>query len=118
FERMPPAADTVLILTHTADHYVIERVSEALERSGVRAVRFDTDLFPLEVRLAARLGVARDAHTLRSERFELDQARVRAVWSRRLWAPRLPDGLEPRLRDGCARESGAALRGWLSALAD
>src|SRR5688572_24523850 len=109
------AADTVLVLTHSADHYVIERVSEAVERRGARAARFDTDLFPLEARLSARLGGA-DAHRLRCGALELDAARVRAVWARKLWAPRLPDELEPRIREGCARESRAALRGWLVAL--
>jgi len=110
------AADTVLILTHTADHYVIERVAGALEERGARTVRFDTDLFPLEARLSARLDAHGELDLLRSAAAELDTRRVRAVWARKLWAPRLPEGLESRIREGCVRESAAALRGWLSAL--
>jgi glutathione synthase/RimK-type ligase-like ATP-grasp enzyme len=110
------AADTVLILTHTADHYVIERVAGALEERGARAVRFDSDLFPLEARLSARLDANGELDLLRNGAGELDTRRVRAVWARKLWVPRLPEGLEPRIREGCARESAAALRGWLSAL--
>ena len=65
---MTVAADTVLILTHSADHFVIERVTEALRRRGARALRFDTDLFPSEVALATRLGPGGDAQRLRCGR--------------------------------------------------
>jgi glutathione synthase/RimK-type ligase-like ATP-grasp enzyme len=119
------SADTVLILTHGADHFVIERVAEALAERGVPSVRFDTDRFPLEAQLATRIGPSidsgGDAHGLRSgtadgEGAELDLTRVRAVWARKLWTPRLPDTLEPRVREGCLRESRACLLGWLAAL--
>jgi len=119
------SADTVLILTHGADHFVIERVAEALSERGVRSARFDTDRFPLEARLATRIGPDGDAHGLRAgsdqgetagDEAELDLARVRAVWARKLWTPRLPDTLEPRVREGCLRESRACLLGWLAAL--
>ncbi|HEX7956349.1 MAG TPA: hypothetical protein VF508_05360, partial [Pyrinomonadaceae bacterium] len=45
----------VLLVTHSGDHFTVERVSEALARRGARAVRFDTDLFPEEIRLSAAL---------------------------------------------------------------
>jgi len=115
---MSASADTVLVLTHTADHFVTERVAEALARRGVTAVRFDTDLFPLEARLTTRIADGESAHTLRCGTLELDARSVRAVWARRLWTPRLPDELEPPIREGCLRETRAALRGWLTALAD
>jgi hypothetical protein len=114
---MSSAADTVLVLTHTADHYVIERVGEELTRRGARPLRFDTDLFPLEARLAARFGGAIGGDELHCAGERLAAESVRAVWARKFWSPKLPDELEPRLREGCVRESGAALRGWLSALA-
>jgi hypothetical protein len=46
----------VLVLTHSGDRYVVERVAAALERQGAIAHRFDTDLFPRDVRLAASSG--------------------------------------------------------------
>jgi hypothetical protein len=110
------APDTVLILTHSADRFVIERVVAGLEREGVRALRFDTDLFPTEVRLATRLDGRTERAGLRCGRLALDQERVRAVWARKIWRHRLPDDLDPALRAGSERESRAALLGWLSGL--
>ena len=105
----------VLILTHSADHYVVERVQAALERRGAATRRFDTDLFPSEVRLSAFVGGDRRA-LLRSGDVEIDLAGVAAVWARKIWAPRIDERVEPRLREGAVRESAAALAGVLDAL--
>lgn len=113
---MPPTADTVLVLTHSGDHFVTERVAAGVERRGARCVRLDSDLFPGEALLEARLGPGGDAHALRCGGLELHAGSVRAVWARRLWPARLPEDLDPRLRDGCLRESRAGLLGWLAAL--
>ena len=83
---------------------------------GARAVRFDTDLFPTEARLSAHIANGRDEVRLHCRALELEPARVRAVWARKLWGSRFPETLDARLREGCARESRAALVGWLSAL--
>jgi glutathione synthase/RimK-type ligase-like ATP-grasp enzyme len=106
---------TVLVLTHAADHFVIERVAEALTRRGARAFRFDTDLFPGEARLSARAG-ADPAHRLLCRGEELDLERVSAVWLRKIWTPRLDERLDPKLRAGALRESAAALLGFLDGL--
>lgn len=115
---------TVLILTHSADHYVIERVAAALARHGARAFRFDTDLFPSEARLSASLGGAAghrlvpDGERADAERTEegIDLEAVTAVWARKIWAPKIDERLEPRIREGAARESSAALLGFLDGL--
>src|SRR5262245_3999009 len=106
---------TVLLLTHTADHFVIERMAEALARRGARSFRFDTDLFPSEVRLTARAG-ADSGHRLSFRGEELDPDRVSAVWNRKIWTPRLDERLNPRMREGALRESAAALAGFLDGL--
>lgn len=113
---MPRARDAVLILTHTADEFVVERVASAVEKRGARALRFDTDLFPSDVRLSSRFEGRDETGTLKSGELELDQGDVRAVWARKVWLPKLSQGLDPRVREGCVRESAAALRGFLSAL--
>jgi glutathione synthase/RimK-type ligase-like ATP-grasp enzyme len=108
--------DTVLVLTHSADHYVIERVQEELASRGVRSVRCDTDDFPTELQLTARFHGRDELHVLRAASVELDARRVRSVWARKFWTHRLPDTFERPVREGCERESRAALLGWLSAL--
>jgi glutathione synthase/RimK-type ligase-like ATP-grasp enzyme len=105
----------VLILTHSADRFVIDRVAEGLARRGRQAFRLDTDLFPGEVRLSAALG-GPPRHGISGPAGELDLADVSAVWNRRIWPARLDAGLDPKLRDGAARESDAALRGFLDGL--
>lgn len=109
------ARDAVLLLTHTRDAFVVDRVADGLRARGARPVRVDTDLFPTELPLAIELDAHGSAHTLDvgAEAVRVDD--VRAVWSRRVWAPRLPDDLDPAFRGGCARESSAALDAFLSA---
>ncbi len=106
---------TVLLLTHTADRFVIERVAGALARRGARAFRFDTDLFPSEARLSARAG-GDATHGLECHGESLDLADVRAVWARKIWTPRIDERMDAKLREGALRESTAALAGFLDGL--
>lgn len=108
--------DVVLLLTHSGDFYTIDLVSHALARSGVRPVRFNTDLFPSLVKLCARAGDERAAHLVTETGEETSVEEVRAVWARKLWSPRMSDDLDERYRAMCATESAAALEGFLDAL--
>jgi MvdC family ATP-grasp ribosomal peptide maturase len=111
-----PPRDTVLLLTHSGDYFTVERVAEALARRGARPFRLDTDLFPEEVRLSARLGGVGRAHLIEARGERVWAEEVGAVWARRLWAPRLDERLGEELRALCARESFAALEGFLDGL--
>jgi hypothetical protein len=106
------AAPLVLILTHRADHFTVDRVAAALARLGADAVRFDTDRFPAEVRLSAQLGPGGERFVYADGERRVDVADVRAVWARRVWPAALDPALEPRFRDACLRESRAALEGF------
>ncbi len=108
--------DTVLLVTHSGDYFTIDRVAEALARRGARPVRFDTDLFPEELRLSASLGPGGAAHFIRAGGEEVEASEVRAVWARRVWPPRLSERLDERFRAACVRESGAALEGFFDGL--
>ncbi|HVF68520.1 MAG TPA: hypothetical protein VM914_12700 [Pyrinomonadaceae bacterium] len=99
----------VLLVTHSGDHFTVERVAEALARRGARPVRLDTDLFPEEIRLSAALGSGAAENVLRAGGVELEASEVRAVWARRVWPPRLSGDLDERFRASCVRESAAAL---------
>lgn len=106
----------VLLVTHSGDHFTVDRVAEALARRGARPVRFDTDLFPEEVRLSAALSGEGAENVLRVGDTEVNASEVRAVWARRFWPPRLSDELDERFRASCVRESSAALEGFFDGL--
>jgi MvdC family ATP-grasp ribosomal peptide maturase len=112
----PPARDIVLLLTHSGDHYTIDRVTEELSRRGVRPLRINTDDFPSELELTSALGLEDAEVTLRTAAGELRGQDIRSVWLRRLVSPRLDESLEPSFREGCLRESRAALEGALDGL--
>jgi MvdC family ATP-grasp ribosomal peptide maturase len=106
----------VLLVTHSGDHFTVERVAEALARRGARPLRFDTDLFPEEVRLSAALDDDRAENVFVLGAGEVKLSDVRAVWARRVWPPRLSGNLDERFRASCARESTAALEGFFDGL--
>ena len=108
--------DVVLLLTHSGDFYTIDLVAQALARRGVRTIRFNTDLFPSLVKLSARAGDERAARLVTETGEETSADEVRAVWTRKLWTPRMTDDLDERYRAMCVSESAAALEGFLDAL--
>lgn len=131
---------SVLILTHSRDQYTVPRVAAEITRRGARALRFDTDLFPTERKISARFG-DRARHAFEANLCETDVeidrrsaerdvgARVSnansvslapdeitAVWSRKVWTPTMDASLDARLKEGCVRESYAALYGFFDTL--
>lgn len=112
--------DVVLLVTHSGDHYTIDRVAEELGARGARSHRLDSDAFPSALRLSAVLdgSVGSSRRIVRDADGLIDTDAVRAVWMRRLWPAALDDDLDPRMRQGCTRESMAALRGFLGGLHD
>jgi MvdC family ATP-grasp ribosomal peptide maturase len=108
--------DVVLLLTHSGDYYTVDLVAQALARKGARPVRFNTDLFPSRVKLSARAGDQRAARLFTETGDEISVEEVRAVWARKLWAPRMAHDLDERYRSMCISESAAALEGFLDAL--
>jgi glutathione synthase/RimK-type ligase-like ATP-grasp enzyme len=100
----------VLLLTHSADHFSIDRVAGALAARGVEALRIDTDLYPLAHALTVRFrgdgpgdASAEPEVVLIANGRVLDLAAAPAIWSRRLWpAERMPR-LDPRFAGPAAR---------------
>lgn len=112
---MPEQADIVLLLTHSGDHYTVERVANAVASHGLQPLRFDTDLFPSEIRLAWSMRNG-SAHWLAHNGSTIPIDRVCAVWLRKLWPPMLGQTLDERFREQCIKESKAALAGFLDSL--
>jgi len=115
---MHSTRDTVLLLTHSGDHYTVDRVAEELSRRGLRPLRVDTDGFPSTLELTSALGREGGEVVLRTADGELHAEDVRAAWLRRLVPPRLDEEMEPTYRQGCLHEARAALDGFLDGLAE
>lgn len=111
-----PAANAVLILTHSGDYFTVDRVADALARRGVRAFRFNTDRFPEEVKLSAKFTRSGTSHVIKDGARLLEASGVRAIWARKIWLPRLPADLDPNFYDMCIRESMAAVEAFLDGL--
>ena len=115
---MATSPRAVLLLTHSADHFTIDRVQAGVARRGAHPIRFDTDRFPEHYQLTTRIDDDGLAVRLRTPDGELPMHEVGAVWTRRVFGPPRPAGLSALEADQCIRESRAALEGFLSALHD
>ncbi len=114
---MSARAPVVLILTHRADYYTVDRVAQELALRGARAVRVDTDRFPTRVRISARLSPGGDVHELATDTDRVRAEEVRAVWMRHLWPPCFEgEELDPAFLNGCIGESAAAFEGFLDSV--
>lgn len=111
-----PRGDVVLLLTHSGDYFTVDRVAAALTRRGARPFRFDTDRFPAHVKLAASFAGTKTSHVIADDAHRVAATEVRAVWARRFWPPRLAPDLDPNFHAMCARESMAAVEGFLEGL--
>lgn len=110
---------TVLLLTHSGDFFVIDRVIDALRQRGARPVRLDTDRFPRHLGASFEdLGHARYLLDLEEGEIEegIDTAQVDAVWTRSLWPPDLGDDLDPEHRGACVAQIREAFDGFLYGL--
>ena len=113
---MSSSADTVLLVTHTQDHFTVDRVAEALARRGATPFRLDTDRFPAEVRLSASFRNGKMRHTVDTGSESVRADDIVAVWARKFWTPKLADDLDPQFHEYCVRESREALLGFLDGL--
>jgi glutathione synthase/RimK-type ligase-like ATP-grasp enzyme len=113
---MPPARDIVLLLTHSGDHYTVDRVAQEVSRRGGLSLRVDTEGFPSQLELTVALGREGGEVALRTAAGRLRGEDIRAVWLRRLAPPRLDETSAPEWREGCQQESRAAIEGFLEAL--
>lgn len=105
--------EVVLLLTHSGDFFTVDRVAEALLLRGARPFRLNTDRFPLEIKLSARLTPDGLRHSIRDGDALLDAGQVRAVWARKIWTPKMDESLDPKFHELCMRESSAMLYGFL-----
>src|SRR5712664_2867763 len=102
---MNPSGKTVLLVTHSRDHFTVDRVAEALARHRAKVFRLNTDRFPREVRLSGRFESEVGYFEIQDGGESLRSDEVSAVWLRRVSGPDLSDELDPKFRDVCISES-------------
>ncbi|HKQ52585.1 MAG TPA: hypothetical protein VJT74_09465 [Pyrinomonadaceae bacterium] len=109
---------TVLIITHSDDNESVSMVTQAIERKGGKAIRFDTDRYPTEVLLSAYYGKPGDERLLlTNDEGEFNLREVEAIWHRRLnYGAQLPKTLDRQLRHASLGETRAAAQGMLAGL--
>src|SRR5262245_60634318 len=93
---------TVLLLTHSADHFTIDRVQAGVARRGAHPIRLDSDRFPAEYRLTTRVSGDGMAVRLRVPDLEIPVGSVTSVWLRRIFGPPRPTGLTDIEAEQCA----------------
>ncbi|MBL8954585.1 MAG: MvdD family ATP-grasp ribosomal peptide maturase [Myxococcaceae bacterium] len=102
----------VLLVTKSDDNESIDFVTRALKKRGARAVRLDTDTYPLEVKLSTTVGGPR---VLDTGRARVDLETLGAIWYRRFAAGEgLPSLLGDTL-DASIQESRRTLYGSIAA---
>ncbi|HYI07510.1 MAG TPA: MvdD family ATP-grasp ribosomal peptide maturase [Thermoanaerobaculia bacterium] len=108
---------TILLLTHTEDHWSPDRVRDELRKEGADALRVETDLFPSRMRLSAWHHRDGARATLTTADRVIDLSTVTAVWHRR-WntAGQLSSTLSGDVLRGAERESEMSLEGVIAAL--
>ncbi|MBI1849405.1 MAG: MvdD family ATP-grasp ribosomal peptide maturase [Planctomycetes bacterium] len=107
----------VLIITKSDDNESVETVSRALVERGARPIRFDTDRFPTDVRLALRYGDPRLTSSLASGGDAIDLGEIDSVWYRRVdVGARIPTNVEKSMRGPCIAESRATVFGMIACL--
>jgi hypothetical protein len=115
------SAPLVLLVTRSDDHHGVAGVMRGLQSRGCVPVRFDTDRYPLTVKIGTRLdGQGRIQRRLIDEvaGVDVDLNAVRSVWYRRFLAGGgLPTTLGD-LRGPSVDESRRTLYGLIAALGD
>lgn len=105
---------TILIVTRSSDSEAPGAVAHALEARGEQVYRFDTDLFPTQLRLVLD---ERAGGRLSGPEGVLELKDVSAVWYRRsAMGARIPRELDPQLRLPSVEESRRVVFGMLAAL--
>jgi glutathione synthase/RimK-type ligase-like ATP-grasp enzyme len=94
----------ILLLTHSGDHYTIDRVCGHLAEMGSDFFRVNTDLMPVQYPLSAEFSSAypgRLSLYLEDKIVDLSPEKITSVWARRIWPARFPDECPPELVHQC-----------------
>lgn len=111
-------ANIVLLITHSNDEPA-GMVAEAIKARGFEPVRFDTDRFPAEIRLAlTQSSMQAPSFALLEDERTIELTSVKSVWYRRFYSARLPPDLDERYLQYSRLEIRTLLSSLFAALPD
>lgn len=108
----------VLLLSHSGDYYTIDRVEKAVAEKGFQPFRFNTDQFPINIRLNIGFNPGETFLAFNDgtrEQF-IQKEDIHSVWVRKIGGPRIDGDMEPVIKNGCVRESTETLDIFLNEL--
>jgi len=94
----------VLCITHSRDFYTIDIVQQALEQSGFRSFRLNSDEFAVRYKLNYILNGDAQEMQLSAGTETITSSQVNAVWYRKLWKLSIPPELDPAYHDVFRKE--------------
>lgn len=94
----------ILIITHTADNFSIEKVTEYIEKNNCQVIRFDVDLYPLQNKLSTTFQNGEWVSILETPEAQYRLDDISAIWYRRAY--NIGSGLKEELD---AKFYGAAM---------
>ena len=107
---------TVLIVTFSKDNESILLVSKESEARGEKVFRFDTDIYPTEVKLDIYSG-STERVIITDGEHKLDWSEVSSVWYRRMrYGQKIPDSMDKQYRDASINECRTTVRGMIASL--
>ncbi|MCQ9638883.1 MvdD family ATP-grasp ribosomal peptide maturase [Chryseobacterium sp. WG14] len=77
--------DKILIITHTADNFSIEKVTEYIGKNGCEVIRFDVDLYPLQNKLSTVFQDGEWVSILETQEVKYRLDDISAIWYRRAY---------------------------------
>jgi len=106
-----------LIITHSQDNECAEIVTRELARRGAQTFRFDTDLFPTEIRIDAHCSRAQERIVLTRGDMSVDTSELAGAWHRRLSVGgAIPETMDKQLRHASVLESQRTVHGVIANL--
>ncbi|MCJ7935096.1 MAG: MvdD family ATP-grasp ribosomal peptide maturase [Chryseobacterium sp.] len=77
--------DKILIITHTADNFSIEKVTEYIEKNNAEVIRFDVDLYPLQNKLSTIFQDGEWVSVLETADAQYRLEDISSIWYRRAY---------------------------------
>lgn len=103
-----------LLLTHTRDHYTIDRVAQEVAARGVEPIRVDVDTYPAVLGLDTHVDADGMRPVVTVGDRSVDVSRVVGVWCRKLWPAPPPEGMDPQMAAACVREALSSRDVWIA----